>query len=91
MITVILDEQDEALGEAWVEIIGLPEVGRGGRGLAETLEKDLTDFLETAGPKVMRDDDKLEEALRRIVRQVSMEEIGKKPEVTIVVSRLATE
>ncbi len=91
MITVILDEQDEALGEAWVEIMGLPEVGRGGRGLAETLEKDLTDFLETAGSKVMRDDDKLEEALRRIVRQVSMEEIGKKPEVTIVVSRLATE
>lgn len=91
LVTVILDEQDEPLGEAWVEIMGLPEVGRGGRGLVETLEKDLTDFLETAGSKVMRDDDKLEESLRRIVRQVSMEEIGKKPEVTIVVSRLANE
>ena len=33
----------------------------------------------------------LDEALRRIVRQVAMEEIGKKPEVTVVVSRLMSE
>ena len=31
------------------------------------------------------------EALKKMVRQVSMEEIGKKPEVTVVISRLATE
>ena len=36
-------------------------------------------------------DDKMDEALRRIVRQVAMEEIGKKPEVTVVISRLAME
>jgi ribonuclease J len=40
---------------------------------------------------VRRDDDRLDEAIRRIVRQVSMEEIGKKPEVTVVVSRLQAE
>ena len=34
-------------------------------------------------------DEVLTEALRRIVRQVAMEEIGKKPEVTVVISRLA--
>ena len=39
----------------------------------------------------LRDDDKLDEALRRIARQVAMEEIGKKPEVTVVVSRLMAE
>ena len=39
----------------------------------------------------MRDDEKTEEAIRRIVRQVAVEEIGKKPEVTVVVSRLAEE
>ena len=32
-----------------------------------------------------------EEAVRRVVRQVAMEEVGKKPEVTVVVSRLTTE
>ena len=91
MVTVILDEGDAPLGEAWVELSGLPEIGRGDRALVETLETDLSEFLESAGPKILRDDDKLDEALRRLVRQVSMEEIGKKPEVTVVVSRLQAE
>ncbi|NEX44660.1 ribonuclease J [Pseudotabrizicola algicola] len=91
MVTVILDEADEPLGEAWVELSGLPTIGRGERKLSETLEADLTAYLETAGSKVLGDDSKLDEALRRIVRQVSMEEIGKKPEVTVVVSRLQAE
>ena len=91
MVTVILDEADEPLGEAWVELSGLPEIGRGERALSETLEGDLSAFLESAGAKVLRDDEKLDEALRRIVRQVAMEEIGKKPEVTVVVSRLQAE
>lgn len=91
MITVLLDEQDQPLGEAWVEVSGLPVMGRGERLLADTLEADLSEYLESAGAKVLRDDDKLDEALRRIARQVSMEEIGKKPEVTVVVSRLQAE
>lgn len=89
MVNVILDEADDPLGEAWVEIMGLPEAGKRGQGLAEAMEDGLTRFLEGAPAKVMRDDDKLDEALRRLVRQVAVEEIGKKPEVTVVVSRLA--
>ena len=91
MVTVILDESDNPLGEAWVELMGLPETGKGGRALAETLEGELTEFLDKAGAKVLANDDKMDEMLRRIVRQVTMEEIGKKPEVTVVVSRLAVE
>ena len=88
MVTVILDEEDQPLGDAWVELSGLPRIGRGERELAETLETDLNEFLDGAGAKVLRDDEKLDEAIRRVVRQVTMEEIGKKPEVTVVVSRL---
>ncbi len=92
MVTVILlDENDEPLGEAWVEIMGLPPTGKTGAPLGETIEADVGDFLSRVVPKVLRDDDKLDEAIRRVVRQVSMEEIGKKPEVTVVVSRLQTE
>ncbi len=91
MVTVILDEGDSPLGEAWVEIMGLSATGRGNRSLSETLEGDLTEFLEAANKKLLGDDDKLDEALRRIVRQVTVEEIGKKPEVTVVVSRLMAE
>ena len=90
-VTLILDEQDEPLGDAWVETMGLAATGRGKRDLAETLEADLAEFLQAAVPKLLSNDDKLDEALRRVVRQVTMEEIGKKPEVTVVISRLAAE
>ena len=90
-VTVLLDEGNQPLGEAWVETMGLADTGRGGRSLAETLEKDLTDLLDGAGRKLLSDDEKLDEALKKVVRQVAMEEIGKKPEVTVVISRLATE
>ena len=88
MVTLILDEGGEPLGDAWAEIMGLPETGRTGKALVDVIEADLTDFLERSNAKLLRDDDKLDEALRRLVRQVAMEEIGKKPEVTTVVSRL---
>lgn len=90
MVTVILDDDNEVLGEAWVETMGLAEKGRSGL-LAEVMETELNQFLDGAGRKILSDDDKLDEALRRIVRQVGMEEIGKKPEVTVVVSRLMAE
>ena len=88
LITVIIDEEDQPLGDAWVELMGLPERGKSGAALDELLEEELSGFLETASAKVVGNDDKLDDALRRIARQVTMEEIGKKPEVTVVVSRL---
>jgi ribonuclease J len=91
MVTLILDENDDPLGEAWAELMGLPQVGKTGAALTDTLETELGEFLSRVDDRVMRDDDKLDEAIRRVVRQVSMEEIGKKPEVTVVVSRLQTE
>jgi ribonuclease J len=88
LVTVLLDEQDEPLGEAWVELMGLSELTRHGQPLADAMEAELNAFLSGAGRKILRDDDKTDEAIRRVVRQVAMEEIGKKPEVTVVVSRL---
>ena len=90
-VTLIVDEDGEALGEPWVDTMGLPTKGRGGRDLSEVLEADLGSFVASAGRKLMADDDKLEEALKRAVRQVAMEEIGKKPEVIVVISRLSAE
>ncbi len=87
-ITVILDEEDEPLGEPWCDTMGLPEIGSSRAGLVEVLEEDLNQFLMRAGAKTLRDDDRLEEELRRVARQSAMAEIGKKPEVTVVVSRM---
>ena len=87
-VTLILDENDDLLGDPWAEILGLAPTGKGGRALNEAIEEELAQYLERAGHKTLANDDKLNEGMRRVVRQVTMEEIGKKPEVTIVISRL---
>ncbi len=91
LVTLILDENDQPMGEPWVELMGLAPNGRGERPLAETIEADLADFIDRASRKLLKDDTKLEEEIRKVLRQVSMEEIGKKPEVTVVISRLTAE
>ncbi|WP_068115022.1 ribonuclease J [Tropicimonas marinistellae] len=88
MLNVILDEDDEPLGEPWAEIMGLAETGRSRSPLVDLIEAETAQFLARADDKVLVDDDKLDSGLRRAVRQVAVEEIGKKPEVTVVISRL---
>jgi ribonuclease J len=88
-VTLIIDENDEPLGDAWCELRGLPETGRSSAGLVEILEGELTRFVGRADRKMILDEDKLDKELTRIVRQVAQNEIGKKPEVTVVVSRLS--
>ena len=87
MVSLIL-EDDEPVGEPWVELMGLPEVGRSRASLAEIMEADLDQFVGRAGRKTLADDEALERELKKIVRQTAQSEIGKKPEVTVVVSRL---
>ncbi|MBP0481968.1 ribonuclease J [Sagittula salina] len=89
VVTLIMDEEDAPLGEPWVDLMGLAETGRSHVPLVEVLEADLSQFIGRAGDKTLTSDDKLEEGLRRIVRQTCLNEIGKKPEVTVVVSRLS--
>ena len=88
MVSIILDD-DGPLGEPWCEIKGLPEIGNSRVGLTEVLEEDLNQFMMRAGHKTFNDDTKLEDELRRIARHSAYSEIGKKPEVTVVISRLS--
>ncbi|MBS0124308.1 ribonuclease J [Thetidibacter halocola] len=88
-VTVILDEDDDPLGDPWCDVMGLPETGRSHAPLVDVLEEDLGQFLGRAGNKTLIDDDKLEDGLRKVVRHVCLNEIGKKPEVTVVISRLS--
>ena len=91
LVTVILDENDDPMGDPWVELMGLTDQAKGARILNEVMEADLADYMDRAGRKVLKNDDRLEEEIRKMVRQVAMEEIGKKPEVTVVISRLVAE
>jgi len=89
LVTVIIDEDGEVLGDPWCETMGLTEIGRNNVPLVDVLEEDLSQFMGRAKVKTLMDDDKLEDGLRKVTRQSSQNEIGKKPEVTVVISRLA--
>ena len=89
VVTLILDENDEPLGDPWVEISGLSETGKSNTSLAEVVEADLAQFLGRANDKTLRDDVKLEKELKNVARKSAQGEIGKKPEVIVIVSRLS--
>ena len=88
VVSLIIDEDGEPLGEPWVELMGLPQDGRSGN-LAEALEAKLESWARKAGKRDLDDDDALEDALRRVTRNAARDEIGKKPEVVVVISRLS--
>lgn len=88
IINVIIDEDGAPLGEPWVETMGLPETGRSGTPLVEVLEADLSQLLGRAGD-LLSDDEALDQEMRRLLRSTANDEVGHKPEVTVIVSRLA--
>ena len=89
VVTLIIDENDEPLGDPWVEINGLAEVGSSGTALVDVLEEDLSQFVNRANAKTLRDDAQLEKELKIIARRSCQQEIGKKPEVMVITSRLS--
>ena len=89
MVTLIIDEDGMPMGDAWADCMGLARHGRSGKPLADVIEAELAEELERTGKKVLASDDRLIETIRRRTRACCLDEIGKKPEVTVVVSRLA--
>ncbi|SFH34754.1 ribonuclease J [Palleronia marisminoris] len=89
VVSLVLDEDDSPLGEPWVDLKGLPELGSSGASLSDVMEADLDQALQRADDKIILDDDRLDELIRRVARQSANAEIGRKPEVTVVISRLS--
>lgn len=89
VIVSLIMEDDEMVGEPWVDLMGLPETGRSNAALADVLEEDLSQLIGRSKKSRRADDDDLEDDVRRAVRKSVQDEIGKKPQVTLVISRLA--
>jgi ribonuclease J len=87
-VALIVDEDDTLLEDSWVALRGLPEVSNKGADLVEAIEDELADAIARFDAKTVNDDARLEEAVKRVVRQTCVGEIGKKPEVSVLVSRL---
>lgn len=89
VVTLILDDENEPLGEPWCEISGLPDMGRSRAPLVDVLEQDLSQLIGRSKESTLRDDKRLEDAMIRVAKSTCMAEIGKKPEITVVLSRLS--
>ena len=89
VVSQIMDEDGAPLGDPWCDVSGLPELGRSEAPLLDVIEEDLSQFIGRADQRTLDDDDALETAMRRIVRNTAMKEIGKKPEAMVVISRMA--
>ena len=89
VIVSLIMEDDEPIGEPWVDLMGLPEQGVSNAPLRDVLEEDLSQLVGRASRSTRADDDDLEEEMRRAVRRTAQDEIGKKPEVSVIISRLA--
>ena len=88
IVNIIIDENDEMLGEPWCEIRGLTDFGHSECNFIDVLEEDLSQYIGRSSFDIIRDDDKLGEDIKRIARQTALTEIGKKPEVSIIITRL---
>jgi len=87
--SLIFEEDGELLGDPWCELMGLAETGGSRAALVDVLEHDLGQAIGRAKNKTLADDDALQELARRTLRKTAMDEVGKKPEVTVIVSRLS--
>lgn len=90
VVGVLIDEADrDPVADVWCDLRGLAEVGSSRADLAELIEDDVAAFLGRADDKTLMKDEKLEEAVKRTTRQTALDEIGKKPEVAVMISRLS--
>lgn len=87
-INIVLDDEYDLLGEPWVETRGLALQGISNASLEDILEEDLSQYLGRAGRKMLKDDDALETGLIKIARQSCRSETGKRPEISVTISRL---
>ncbi len=79
-------DPDGGQTETWSGITGLAATGRSGAPLQEALDRGLIRALGRERRKVLLDDEAVEALVRSVVRKIAVAEIGKRPEVTVVVA-----
>ena len=67
----------------------MADYGQSDCNLIDVLEEDLSQHIGRSSVSLIQDDDKLEKEIKRITPQTTLAEIGKKPEVSIIISRLS--
>jgi ribonuclease J len=88
-VSVLIDEAGRPTGGSWVEALGLPDSTRYPDGLEGACEAAVDKSLARAKRAEIDDDEKLERLVAQACTRTSLELVGKKPVVTVLISRLA--
>ena len=89
VIAVVVDEEGLLLADPEVRMIGAP---RGGEPtLADLIAERVDEAMERAGKRDRASDSALEDLIARTARKVCMDNWGKKPVTTVIVTRLEDE
>jgi ribonuclease J len=87
-ISVIIGEDGRPLGGVWAQALGLPDNPKLRDGLEGSVEQAIDHELGRARPDLLGDDDALEQLVQRTCARVCNDTVGKKPIVSVMISRL---
>ena len=87
-IAVVLDEKGHVRGDPQVYLTGMPEEDRYGVAFENHAYDALDEAFDRLPLRKRGDDDKVAELLRRAVRSALRSRWGKKPQVTVMVTRI---
>lgn len=90
-VSLVVDENGELFADPMVKSEGAPEAPGGDAPLDELIAERLDSAVANASAKELRSDTRLQELAQRVTRKVCMEVWGKKPVVSVLVSRLDEE
>ncbi|MFV2091859.1 MAG: ribonuclease J [Hyphomicrobiales bacterium] len=87
-VSVVLDGQGAQADDAEIHLVGIPELGRGGKDLGQVVEKAVDAAIEKMSRARRRDPDYVSEMVRRAARGALSREWGKRPICQVAVSVL---
>lgn len=88
-VAIVITDSGDLLDEARVSGVGLPEArGASGRTLYEALSDDVTDAIDGLRSRERREDDAVENAIRRAVRARLKAAWGKRPQILVEIFRV---
>lgn len=90
-VSVVVDEEGELFADPAVRLEGGPETGDWDAPLEEMISDNIDKALAQGSKRELRSDDKLEDLVARVVRRTCNDSWGKKPVVSVLVTRLDEE
>ena len=89
VVSVVVDMDGDLIADPMVACLGAPKDGHGWKApLDEMVAKAVDDAIEGAHRKAKRTDDDIEQLVVRAARNIAVRHWGKKPVMTVLVSRL---